>query len=1178
MAIPLNPVGLFKIDLQSAQRATKLVHLSQKEHCKGGVRALLKKIVLLFNENVVSEAYSEYVDYSVPKGLVAKYGTRVFKLIWFSAIRLRPPNTTTQSLMKILGDNIPEGSPLKMIADGSVKPISEHHLIFLYEKKSRGEKAFTKRDVFALTTNQANRALRSVADFFFPLTLARRVCMSVFFGKTEVPLFGDSIGGTRKFTGKSFRYSSMESLNEIVQSFDTKLLTTSSFYEQLPCFEQFAEKKYPLNIAINEMGIRFYHNFSLDQYASICSQILEIFDEDPTYPLRDPVNPAFEYFDHIRKVPPTEKSQIGALETALLHKVYDAYVNGSHGVEFYHHHYNEYMNAMTFALRERNKQKNFRSWEGSPPTLSNIIDAIKEKYDPKNIAEFCDCIHKISFIYPSRQLGGKLKKTNLLSLFKGDVFYREKQYFFLSGNWVEVQGSYYAHVYNEFRKTFGKRYILKGEPGSITDAWVNDISWYCFSLDDLEKKYTELKEEKFNTDWTSDKKRLVGKNGCLEKISYKNGSKTVNAWMCNRDPFEMSESYKRELAPDFLQFLERQWKRKQNYAHKEEEFNRRFFGSPGYLVFDQVYAASGKGNPNNEMFDLLYFTDEELYIYHIKKTFGQDTRDACSQIRVGSESVRRSLEIGHKTDVLSDLFDRAIKCEGKGDKKFKRRVKEQLLALDEDPIVAKQKFLELFRTRKIIVVYAFLDTAKVERDLGAELRGNQYEVFTADHFNHEDCTHDKRKRKGVQQLVSHEEIYESLKEEEYIDERGRPGEKLIKLSSLEEFSLPKLDEKLIPKNKKSIVEILNRCRSNFDSFIAKKELLDTKKYLRNLGMKFRITQIFRDGKPPAELSFSMPSLQLKVQDQLPSHRDYFTFGNRGFTRRNTSGRGSCSLHALLGEERDGWFIFPTDSKDPHLAAKLLYTEELHKKREEVKEKFIAFLLDLTVRFKGDKTGKELRGIFKTVINGWIEEWNRRDADLKKCQLQRIQLFLQLIQGRKDFLALLNKIRKLKDEWRKLGDKQFFRLLQTDKAQETLSNQWTTLMGFADKLLVGQLTKINKQVEAKKAGRDLKSFYQRTIEENFDQILLDYANTVVSEIDGKEYWLSDLELEIASILFGKKLLLMMAPSGDQGIHPYEKAHYYNMQPSEEPDVVILHQPGHYSRCTPFNEHLKVKKEE
>ncbi|XP_033737743.1 uncharacterized protein LOC117325546 [Pecten maximus] len=151
----------------------------------------------------------------------------------------------------------------------------------------------------------------------------------------------------------------------------------------------------------------------------------------------------------------------------------------------------------------------------------------------------------------------------------------------------------------------------------------------------------------------------------------------------------------------------------------EADYNETYQSIPAkddlqfYMVGDRVQAP--KSLP--ELFDVLYYKGKDseehakLYLYHVKEGFGQETRAACSQIRVSANQLWNDLMDSKNTlPAVKKLRELAVGY--KGDEIARIMLKNAVQYMTED------SFKEMFKKAKeIVYVYAFMDTGKKDNFL-----------------------------------------------------------------------------------------------------------------------------------------------------------------------------------------------------------------------------------------------------------------------------------------------------------------------------------------------------------------------------------------------------------------------------------------------------------------------------
>lgn len=266
---------------------------------------------------------------------------------------------------------------------------------------------------------------------------------------------------------------------------------------------------------------------------------------------------------------------------------------------------------------------------------------------------------------------------------------------------------------------------------------------------------------------------------------------------------------------DFLQ------QRHQDYlmVSEEEGYNRLFLTEDHFLVGDQSY--SGK-KEKVELFDIMRFDSNALSLIHVKEGFGQKTREACAQIRVAAVNIRNALNQGVET--LKNFYSQMIK---KRDKPTAFRLELQAELKRKFP--SEDSFIKAFQTnaqkKQINFVYAFIDDAETERHLNRELS-------PAKEFKAEDLSEFTKNKK---------KLFKDLRKKNVLDEHGRLTAEFLR-STKEQF-IEKFKD--ITTKADGLFQFFSKQTSQFDSLVAKIELLELKKFLSALGFNFKICQIPR---------------------------------------------------------------------------------------------------------------------------------------------------------------------------------------------------------------------------------------------------------------------------------------------------------------------------------------------
>lgn len=131
--------------------------------------------------------------------------------------------------------------------------------------------------------------------------------------------------------------------------------------------------------------------------------------------------------------------------------------------------------------------------------------------------------------------------------------------------------------------------------------------------------------------------------------------------------YEVHENFLENLKKDFIQevFDENEkiytedipfinWEPRGNGKYYEEDFNVNQSTVTNFYHGDKILVKVEKGEI--ELFDLLYETDEYLYIIQAKNGFGGSTRDACSQIQMAAETIEQDLRF--EKNIIKGLYEK----------------------------------------------------------------------------------------------------------------------------------------------------------------------------------------------------------------------------------------------------------------------------------------------------------------------------------------------------------------------------------------------------------------------------------------------------------------------------------------------------------------------------------------
>lgn len=1207
---PIQKASLYKLDLASER--------IQSLKAKNTLEEIISSIVALYDAHVEeSNRFKDPLPVDVTKW--SALTTKGLMIRWYVSVRQVALSGAAASLQALSAGNLPK-----------LGTVTEHHLIFLYKRFKLNKTAEKTQKyinvIFVLATDKAYFVIKDFADCGFPRDLVARVCKPIYTDKNKMNLSGSSLATSDIYKKKiPFRYSALESLSEYVKKFSTELKKETSLY-QLEAFKPFVKKDkekethLPVKILVGEMHVKFNHSFSVDEHAEICHQIVTIQTMESE---GDEVDTAFEYLDHVKKIPKENTGLLDVLNQLLIQKAFDLFQGKtSPSLDFYHHHYVEYYAASEYRLRKKGAKNALATWTVAP-SAQEVIRAFKKVIKSSSLVLFYHQLKDYVFDFDS---GKKRKSAHpLATFFKGEVQHEGKAFFYLDGTWCQVEGEYYSFIQNEFLMAMKPAFRSK-EEDYLPLPWVSDVSWYLFSMQELERVYKGkepwktlevallkarycylddddlIQDIPFGRDIKSEElfqkkddsffrslghykgKKLSG-SILVDKLgvdSVKQGKEYVETleelrpfvvkqdgkFLVKQDPECLPQTLKDQLGEAVLERLSLYWKRYENYRGKEEGYCRNYLfssynedGKPfgteeGYLVFDQVFAGEEQ---KVELFDVAYYTKDETFLIHIKKGLDQHARDLGSQIRTAAAVLENARKIGGNSDILDAIFEEVMSQ--KSTSSFRRSVKKQLLSFGKNKKDAKAHFLSLFKGRPLTFVFAFSDAAETERFLETELEREFH--FTEEKFDNDDC----RKYRG-KSILSAKSILEGLQQEGYLDKEERLTDKFIKINKIDAFQPKFLGGK--KKNAEAICRVMRSGLSQFSSFIAKKEILDTKKEVESRDtFRFQIWQVHRDGEASAT-SFQIPdtgdfSSPLPITYKL---HETFRFHKQFYGRMKTVGDGACALHALVGEETEEGLLFCAKDKNPQKAAKLDYLgklEEVLEEDENVSDKLRLFFENLLKEAFREEPLNEAKALFCKHFP--IEEWKAEEAQLKDDRKVKLEArndalwsYITSLEEAGEDLELEDYciiLRTYDKEWSELKWSELVDAIEERGVDNVITALWDELFnstesGIADILgnVVVDFIAINDLVQG---------FKRQKIDDYYEQIFEKYK----IEAPNSFYYISTQELEIAAIIYDIKAVLLSC-DGTGVIHKKHPT-LLNCDSKDEAEIVIINDPGHFSRC-------------
>jgi uncharacterized protein (TIGR04141 family) len=175
-----------------------------------------------------------------------------------------------------------------------------------------------------------------------------------------------------------------------------------------------------------------------------------------------------------------------------------------------------------------------------------------------------------------------------------------------------------------------------------------------------------------------------------------------NQWYLIDNKFidRLNEKSQNYIQDTYHNDLEQIW---DHTSEGEGEYNLKYLGQPNTLVLDKV-------TPENiELCDIMKWDENNVYLFHVKKGFGNMMRDLSLQASIAASKVLEDLS---EKNYLGAIYDSLETL------KNSSNPESQSIGLQKDAI-SKSNFLDLFNNRTIHVVLAVLDPSN--RDLKTQI-------------------------------------------------------------------------------------------------------------------------------------------------------------------------------------------------------------------------------------------------------------------------------------------------------------------------------------------------------------------------------------------------------------------------------------------------------------------------
>jgi len=343
-------------------------------------------------------------------------------------------------------------------------------------------------------------------------------------------------------------------------------------------------------------------------------------------------------------------------------------------------------------------------------------------------------------------------------------------------------------------------------------------------------------------------------------------------------------------------------------------YNNSYLDQAGFLVGD-------KACPYGiELFDLLHFTETDLYLYQVKEEFGYKTRDASSQIVNAAKFVAQAIT-ANDPEVYSLFLQQQKSYCSQG---YERLV---LLAGGQDKALTwLENLFKKYNRENIHFVYAFANKISSGRKLEDELQLKK-QISAKD-------------LQGVLEGVQDSDLVDSLKEQGFLDRKGFVTPSLLTCSSKKfcaEFKHPAIETQ---KAKKKLYDKLNEIvMSEYGSTIARMSLLDASKKVRKLGFSFHICQIANQAPPTPEEDASQSSFVIvdALEKELSPKfiaGDTILTPDGNYLLLPTKHDSGSLLHALLGQKTEREIVYaPPENESARITFADLLKTWLESKKE-----------------------------------------------------------------------------------------------------------------------------------------------------------------------------------------------------------------------------------------------------
>lgn len=800
-------------------------------------------------------------------------------------------------------------------AVGNFQKQSIHYLFFFYRevfKTSQVGKSIVEvpdYEIFVLTTGQAWQVLKR-RNYQFPIQVFKRIASSAHIkAQTAHNLTGPTLTSSALYR-RSLPPSMTDHLYHVITRIKSLMKKKAYLRSQEPLVTSRGPTQAEITVELGVGSLKLGRKLPLPGYARFFDYCSQVCTGEQFYCLEDSGkklsseeleedDPGFDFLDFVH---PVEDELVSRLEETKRDLIWEMFQDNSGGYLHFSHKYavDFFSSPIIPTFNGRKLLSEPGSWN-HPPSLEEVFALLRGIPELKGVTDqqaFFEVLKRCQIAFFR---GGSLQVFPLLECIEGEIKTQEGEtYFYVTGSWQQASIEYHTFLQRDFNALLEDHLDPKGLP--LT--WMRYEKWAAFSLGDLQEKVSNK----------SDASRVLQallERGFCEKID---GSHYLMVKMVGLSRMRLSSEDQAALEA----FLKERFDLRQT-AMNEGPYNEMylydqrndgvFFGpDEGWLVGDRIDHTARK----IEIFDVVRYDQETCELFHVKDGLGGTTRIACSQIRNAAKQLEQ-VYLGHaSSDVIEEFWAEVRDSKADG---YREKLKAQL----ED--LGKDAFQAIFNRPNIVFVFAFLDSeGETERLLESERTQLQNVTFVKGDFESPSCLKYRNKPN-----TTSDEILQLLERQGYL-KGGKATDKLLVATNATFFLDPKLGKTTQHRAiYRILMQKLSPFISQFDSTIAKVELLTIRDELREMGFGFKICQIRR---PPGAKGFGKVKANMSIHSTsttgtsssrtVPKRR--FSFEGTQYERQKTREKGTCGLHAILGVQIGGEYCYPRGA-NPDFQAK-----------------------------------------------------------------------------------------------------------------------------------------------------------------------------------------------------------------------------------------------------------------